>query len=149
MEKTCQICGHKGELTWRDNQYYCSCCGSIVEVTQQEPQSAPVIQSRQTLGVQVVCPICKNDQNNYLQDGQFYCSMCGSAFNAQQSNVNPSVPNTDYYVPRSTMSNARREALEKEKNDRLIWGIVWVFLFWPIAVYHFYKLYKVTQELKG
>ena len=37
--------------------------------------------------------------------------------------------------------------LEKQKNNKLIWGIVWLFLFWPVSIYHFCKMYQISQEI--
>ncbi len=142
MNKICKVCGHAGENVWRDGKYYCASCGSEIDVTQTE--NATSNQNGTAVGIQAVCPICKNANNNYLQDGQCHCSMCGSTFNMQQSSMNV---NPMGYSSNNPMIAARKAELEKQKNNRMVWGIVFVFLFWPVAIYHFYKLYQITQEI--
>ena len=71
-------------------------------------------------------------------------SVGGSEFTPQMQATAPmaSNANNDHF-------NIKRKAdLEKEKSKRGMWGIVFLFLFWPVSVYHFYKWYQADQELK-
>ncbi len=145
MNKICKICGYAGENTWRDGKYYCASCGSEIDVTQTENAQSSNGQATNTSGnavpIQVVCPICKNDKNNYLQNSQCHCSLCGSTFS----------PNQSYGMGGAafgaSVASARKAELEQKKSKRLKWGIVFLFLCWPVAIYHFYKLYEITQEI--
>ena len=43
---------------------------------------------------------------------------------------------------------ARRIELESKRNGKMIWGIVCLFLFWPLSIYFFYQMSQITKELK-
>ena len=43
MIKKCNICGHTGELTWRDGKYYCAMCGTEIAETDPVVQPQPVM----------------------------------------------------------------------------------------------------------
>lgn len=144
MNKICKVCGHNGENVWRDGKYYCALCGSEIDVTQRDSNTngAPSTE----VAINVVCPICKNASNNTLRDGKCRCALCGTSFNVNQQ----------AYDPQSNMSALnvgciaeRRADLEKQKNNKMLWGIVWLFIFWPVSVYHFYKMYQISKEISS
>lgn len=137
MNKICKVCGHNGKNVWRENKYYCASCGSEIDVTQPDPPQNDVI-------INIACPVCKNASNNTIKNGKCHCSLCGTEFNPQTV-VQPTYNSNTQNVP--AYNNARRQQLEKEKNKRLVWGCVFLFLFWPVSVYHFYKMYQVSQEI--
>ena len=143
MNKTCKICGHTGENVWRENKYYCASCGNEIDVTQSEPQRNEVI-------INIACPICKNAKNNTIREGKCHCSLCGTEFDPQTVaqpayNTYNTYNTTPQYAP--AYNDARRHMLEEEKSKRLLWGCVFLVLFWPVSIYHFYKLYQASQEL--
>ncbi len=156
MNKKCNVCGFAGENVWRDGKYFCASCGSEIDVTQPGgyPETQPPVNpnpAANRMPVSAVCPICKNSNNNYMQNGQCHCAMCGTTFAYQQYNSTPNPTynsyNGGYNGGYNPYNSERRASLEKQKNNRLVWGIIWFFLFWPVSIYHFYKLYKITQEL--
>ncbi len=142
MNKICKVCGHAGENTWRDGKYYCASCGSEIDITQAE--SATSSQSINSVPIQAICPICKNANNNYFQNGQCHCSMCGSSFSMQQPHTH--INNMGYNTNHAAIE-AKKAALEKQKNSKLIWGIIWLLIFWPVSIYYFYKMYQISQEI--
>ncbi len=142
MNKTCKMCGHNGEVMWRDGKYYCRYCGSEIDVTQQDSNTNCSFSATSTINA--VCPICKNANNNTFENGKYRCALCGTSFNVSQQEYNSrSNINTqnDYYI------STKRAELEKEKNNKLLWGIVFIFLFWPISIYHFYKMHQISTEI--
>lgn len=142
MNKICKICGHNGENAWRDGKYYCASCGCEVDVTQYD--SNIKIESSAEAVINAVCPICKNAKNNTLKNGKCHCVLCGTSFDINQQVYNPhsniTAQNTNYV-------EARRVELKKKMNNKLLWGIVWLFIFWPVSIYHFYKMYQIWQEI--
>ncbi len=94
--------------------------------------------------INVTCPICKNTVNNTLVNGKCRCGRCGSNFDFNQpvyiSNPDTGSKHTDY-------TSKKRANLEKEKNNKLVLGIVFLFVFWPVAIYFFYKTYQISQEI--
>ena len=163
MNKTCKLCGYSGENMWRDNKYYCRSCGAEIDVTQPdpagpssiEPTDVPMSDSASGVIANVTCPICKNESNNTVQNGMARCSLCGTTFDpkAPPRQTDPSFQNAyqnaSYNNPYSPagLKLSRRQQLEKEKNNRIIWGCLFLCLFWPVGIYHFYKYYTVSQEL--
>lgn len=141
MNKICKVCGHNGENVWRDGKYYCASCGSELDVTQQDSNTNEGRSSE--VMINAVCPICKNANNNTLKNGRCHCALCGTSFDINQQAFTP--PNAT--VPNNNDIAARRAELEKQKNSKLIWGIVWIFLCWPVSIYFFYKMYQISQEI--
>ena len=139
MNKKCTICGYSGENVWRDGKYYCATCGSEIDVTQKDNNANTA--SSEGMTVNAECPICKNDKNNILQDGKCRCSLCGTSFDYHQTVQSNCEPTNTFFT------DARRAELEKQKNNKLIWGIVWLILCWPVSIYFFYKMYQLSQEI--
>ena len=140
MNKICKICGYNSENVWRDGKYYCASCGNEVDVTQADSNNYNISSSSSVeVAINVTCPICKNANNNTLRNGKCHCALCGSAFDITQQ-VNIAEPNADNIA-------GRREELEKQRNRKLIWGIVWLILFWPVSIYHFCKMYQISKEI--
>lgn len=140
MKKICPICGHDGEAVLRAGRYYCEICSTEIAVSQQGGSSNN--NSSISVCVEAVCPVCTNDENNILKDGKCICSLCGTI-----------IPSRNEYQPEFAMSSnfgysAQREELEKKKKKRLIWGIVWLVICWPVAIYHFYKMNQISEEIK-
>lgn len=137
MVKTCSVCNHTGELTWRDGKYYCAMCGSEVAET------APQVKDQQNLAAtDVTCPICKNKDNNLFDGSKYRCALCGTSFDRP----------SQAYTPASftnTGNTQRVQELTQKKDKYLILGIVFLFLFWPVGAYFFYKFYKTGNELKA
>lgn len=142
MNKICKVCGHNGENVWKDGKYFCASCGSEVDVTQQDSNTNGG--SSTEVVINAVCPICKNANNNTLRDGKCHCALCGTSFDFNQQSYNTqsniNAQNANYIA-------ARRAELEKQKNNKMVWGIVWLFFFWPVSIYHFYKMYQISQEI--
>ena len=150
MNKICTVCGHAGENVWRDGKYYCASCGAEIDVTQPDP--TPVT-------VNVPCPVCQNASGNTAENGRCRCALCGTTFIPQinegrnsgytNNNTGYSGYNNGGYNSNKGYSRdyGRKAELEKEKSKRLMWGVIFLFLFWPVAVYHFYKLYEISNEL--
>lgn len=137
MVKTCSVCNHTGELTWRDGKYYCAMCGSEVSET------APTVQPQQNLTVSdVTCPICKNKDNNIFDGKKYRCALCGTSFDRPREEYTP----TSFTYTGNTQ---RVQELKKQRDKNLILGLVFVFLFWPVSIYFFYKFYKIGNELKA
>lgn len=153
MMNRCKICGAGGDPVWRDGRSYCASCGSMME-TAPMPVN-PVVQTvqpviTQSAAVRAVCPICKNADNNGLRNGRYVCALCATEFDFQQPQYQQvSVQQSPYQDLTRLHNTARREELEKQRNRKVIWGIVWIFLFWPIALYQFYRAYQISQELSN
>lgn len=150
MVKICSICGHKGELTWRDGKYYCPMCGSEVAETQPVAQNQPAI-SQQVANVE--CPICKNAANNTYQGGKYHCAMCGTWFELRQPIYQPQ-QNTysnysSHYNGSSYLHTQRYNELKKEKSKNFGLGVLFIFLFWPVSIYFFYQYHKVKKEMQA
>ena len=43
--------------------------------------------------------------------------------------------------------HSRKADLEKKKNKNLVWGIVFLFIFWPVSIYFFCKYSEANKEL--
>ncbi len=143
MNKICQICGHNGENVWRDGKYYCAACGSEIDVTKQDANTNSTFSAETKINA--VCPICKNANNNTLRNGNGHCALCGSTFSLNQQ---PESYGPDISMVGDSYKYAKISELEDQKSKKLFWGIVWLFLFWPVAVYQFYKVYEISQEIK-
>ena len=147
MNKICPICGHSGEVTWRDGKYYCAMCGHEIDETTPNVPDAPQVPMG-AIAVDVTCPICKNSNGNTMQGGKCVCSLCGTTFDMPRiSSSEPEQHNS--YNSGYSYSQSRLKELESDKNKKTIWGIVCVFLFWPASIYFFYKAYKIGQEIKS
>lgn len=44
--------------------------------------------------------------------------------------------------------SAKKEELQKKKNSKILWGIVWLILFWPVGVYFLYKAHQISKEIE-
>ena len=149
MVKTCGICGHVGELAWRDGKYYCAMCGSEVVETQ------PVAQAQSVNNAYVSnaeCPICKNSTNNTFQGGKYHCAMCGTWFELRQPAYEHQNNSYSSYSNNNGASSylrmQRYNELKKEKGKNFWLGVLFVFLFWPVSIYFFYKYNKVKKEMQ-
>ena len=139
MTKTCNVCHHTGELTWRDGKYYCAMCGSEVAETE------PVAQTQRASTVNnATCPICKNRENNLFDGYKYRCGLCGTPFDLHQ----------EFHVPTHNAPNSNRfnreqyaAELKKKKNKNIGLGILFVMFFWPVSIYFFYKAYQTNKEL--
>lgn len=163
MNFECKICGECGAPPiWRDGKYYCPACGSEIDEKSQnhspthQTQTSEKIQNATTkqqmdlegkgIPITIRCPICRNT-NNILINNVCKCSLCGKTFTPDQA-YGDNINSTYNPSPVGNMSNtSRRAELEKEKSNRLIWGIVFIFLFWPVAIYHFHKYSVADKEL--
>lgn len=146
----CNICGAAGDPVWREGRSYCASCGSVMETAPMyaEPvmPTQPVI--AQSTAVRPVCPICKNADNNGMRNGRYVCALCATEFDFRQPQYQQTYVQPSAYQDLTQLhSSARRGELEKKRNRKVVWGIVWIFLFWPIAVYQFYRAYQISQEL--
>lgn len=139
MIKTCNICHHTGELTWRDGKYYCAMCGSEIAETE------PTVQTQRSSTVNnATCPICKNRENNLFDGNKYRCSLCGTPFDMHQEFRVPT-----HSAPSSSFNRDQYAAeLKKKKNRNMGLGVLFVILFWPVSIYFFYKAYEANKELK-
>ncbi len=147
MNKICNKCGYNGENMWRDGKYYCAACGSEVDVTQQDSNTNRG--SSTEIPINAVCPICKNANNNTLKNGKCYCSLCGTPFDFNQPRYN-TMFDEDNIINNYKAERYKAERiaeLEKQKNNKMLWGILFVFVFWPVAIYFFHKMNKISQEI--
>ena len=142
MNKKCEICGNVADPVLKNGEFCCSYCGNEVDVTRQDNHTDR--EACTEVVINVVCPICKNANNNTLRNGKCRCVLCGTLFDFNQQTSNPQ---TNITVSNGNYIAARRAELEKQKNNKLIWGIVWLFLFWPVSIYHFCKMYQISQEI--
>ena len=39
------------------------------------------------------------------------------------------------------------EELKKKRTTNIIWGILFIFLFWPVSIYFFWKVHKINKEI--
>lgn len=167
MKMKCITCGYEGEPTWRDQKYYCPFCNMEIPESQLTVEKEPDKTYTEKVSAPIVkatCPICRNSDGNTLEDGECKCSLCGTVFDIEAAGADPGYssasgsfqstagdsPEARYFKQATAMSGSssnRRNALEEEKGKRLLWGCIFLVVFWPIAIYHFYKLYQITKEL--
>ena len=143
MVKTCPICGHTAELTWRNNEYHCAACDSVV--SEQAPQATSYAEPQAgTVVNNVTCPICKNRDNNRFIGAKYRCSLCGTTFEKEEYQET-------YYQPYSGgYARAQQiEELTKEKKRNTTIGIILLFVFWPVGVYFLYKAHQNEKEIKS
>lgn len=146
MIKKCNICGHVGELTWRDGKYYCTMCCS--EVAEDEPQYTAPAQTS-VPAYNVVCPICKNDQNNMPSGSQYRCALCGTIFDAGQEYeyIQPATNAASYGNTGYNNKAQLLQELHKQKDKKTLYGIICLFLFWPASIYFFYKANQINKQI--
>ena len=147
MIKKCRICSHTGELTWRDGKYYCAMCGTEIAETEPVVQPQAPVQQPRTSVVTVnnaICPICKNQSENLFDGNKYRCSLCGTTFEKEPEYQAPQYNNNSY----NYQNSYRVQELKKEKDKYLGLGILFLFLFWPVGAYFFYKMYQTNNELK-
>ncbi|MBE6632267.1 MAG: hypothetical protein E7623_06150 [Ruminococcaceae bacterium] len=162
MSKECKICGYSGPTVMRNGKCCCGACGTEVPV---EPQvnfnssfsssntfsgggfssGAPQTPQANDVPINATCPICKNSNGNTLKDGKAHCSLCGSSFDFAQPVFDP----MGSYSSSPNFNAKKIEELEREKSNKITWGIIFIILFWPIGVYNFYKAYKISQEIEN
>jgi len=148
MIKKCEICSHVGELTWRNGKYYCAMCGSEVAETDPVVTPQPQVQARPSMvAANVMCPICKNKENNQFDGIKYHCALCRTSFDLQQA---AQLQQYDQYgsASNSYAQSEKQKELKKERDNKVVLGIVFVFLFWPVSIYFFYKAYQLNNELK-
>ena len=151
MIKKCKICGHEGELTWRNGKYYCAMCSSEVAetdpVVQPQVQAQPPVQAQPTMtAANVICPICKNKENNLFDGSRYHCSLCRTTFDLQQATQAQQYG--QYNGAPNYLHAQKIEELKKQKKNNIVTGIVFVFLFWPASIYFFYKAYQANKQLQ-
>ena len=144
MVKKCHICSHVGELTWRNGKYYCAMCGSEISETQPQYQGQ---QQTNTVVSNAVCPICKNKDNNVFDGTKYRCALCGTSFDLHQESWQPQY-SAPYQTGYNTNNTYIQELIQKRNRYRTL-GVVFIFLFWPAAVYFFYKMAQINGELKA
>lgn len=157
MIKRCRVCNHTGELTWRDGKYHCAMCDSVISETEPEvavPHTTPAGAAPHTAPRQAsvvnnaTCPICKNTANNLFDGFKYRCSLCGTSFDVpvSQSTYESS------YTPSNTNSfihEQKVKELQQQREKNLIIAIVLLVLFWPAAIYFFYKFYQLGKEISA
>lgn len=144
MKKVCTICGHNGELVWRDGKYYCASCGCEIEVTQQDVNTNAA--SADVVYVKAACPICKNAVNNTASGGKCHCSLCGSSFVVSGQSADDDYDDTEDSFE-SSQREARKIKLKQERDSKIVWAVVWLVLFWPVSIYYFWKIFQLSQEI--
>ena len=149
MIKKCNICGHTGELTWRDGKYYCAMCGSEIAETDPVVHTQPVTPVQHTtVATNVTCPICKNKENNWFDGSHYHCALCGTSFDLQQATqVQQFQQYQQYNAAPNYLHTQRVKELKTQKDRNTTLGIVFIILFWPAAIYFFYKAHKANKEL--
>ena len=155
MIKRCPACGHTGELTWRDGKYRCAMCDG--EISETEPQ---VQAQRSTTVSNATCPICRNKENNLFDGSKYRCALCGTPFDLQPevqeptfhqfAGVNiPFAQQPRQYAGTKPVATPYIKELQKTKKKNMTWGIVCIFLFWPVSIYFFYQYYKTNKMLNA
>lgn len=137
MIQRCQFCNHTGEPIRREGRWYCAMCGGEIYPSQGQKQNTGIVSG-------AVCPICKNRQENYYDGSKYHCALCEMSFDLDQQ---PWLPKRETYYG-SRMANPRIEQLKKDKNRYRNLGILFIFLFWPVSIYFFYKFIQTSNELK-
>jgi hypothetical protein len=150
MIKTCGVCGHTAEPTWRDGTYYCAACGAVIDMTTPSPVQPPVQPPMAASAPQQViastCPICRNGIGNTLVNGRCRCAMCGTMFDYAA----PVYQQPGYQQPMGGYAYQQRRAeLEQQRKRHIGWGIFWIIFFWPVAIYQFYKVWQVSEEIRN
>ncbi|MBQ2893417.1 MAG: hypothetical protein IJE24_04710 [Oscillospiraceae bacterium] len=144
MVKKCNICGHLGELTWRNGKYYCAMCGSEIAETDPVVHVQPAVQTpRSAVATNVTCPICRNKENNWFDGIHYHCALCGTSFDLQQA------AQTQQFQQYNAAPAYTVQELRNQKDRNTTWGIVFIFLFWPASIYFFYKAHKANKQLKA
>ncbi|MBE6976882.1 MAG: hypothetical protein E7439_06820 [Ruminococcaceae bacterium] len=137
MIQRCQFCNHIGEPIRRQGRWYCAMCGGEICPSQSQGQNTGTVSG-------AVCPICKNRQENYYDGAKYHCALCEMSFDLNQQPWSP-----QYRPNYGTVGvNPYIETLKKDKNRYRNLGILFVFLFWPVSVYFFYKFIQTSNELK-
>ena len=144
MVKTCNVCHHVGEPTWRDGAYYCAICGAPIDMSTPSPVQ-PVVTDAAPTVIAATCPICRNAAGNTLVNGRCRCALCGTMFDYQA----PVYQQPGYQQPMGGYAYQQRRAeLEQQRKRHVGWGIFWIVFFWPVAIYQFYKMWQVSDELR-
>lgn len=164
MSAECKICGYSGPTVMRNGRCCCGACGTEVPSQPQVNTNSSFSSSNsfssgssfssgattpppknESVSMNIPCPVCKNAAGNTFSNGKVHCSLCGNHFDIPKQAVFD--PSASYTTPSN--SNAKRIAeLEEEKESKTTWGIIFLFLFWPIGIYNLYKASKISQEIK-
>lgn len=87
-------------------------------------------------------------------DAARFCRECGTPLkntstteNSAEGTSFATYPQSNISVPNANYKASRRKELEKQKTNKMIWGIVWLFPFFPVSVYYFHKMYQISQEI--
>lgn len=139
MKIKCKTCGFEGEALNREGKCYCSACGSEIEGV-AAPATVVVEGTSavtETLTDKETCPICKNTQKNILKGNKCVCALCGTEFT-------PAPKSTGSTAVTAAQSKASSvDEAKKAKDQMLLLGVVFLFLFWPVSLYFFYKWYNM------
>ncbi len=96
------------------------------------------------------CPICGSTEKKTHLNGKYYCPACGCEIDAEFAQQMAS--SDAHRIGKVTMTgeeyNRKYEALLKEKSNKLMLGVLFVFFFWPVCFYFFYKSNQAKKELK-
>ena len=154
MKKKCSVCGAVEENVWQDGHYYCAFCGNEIDVTQYDEN---IIENTQTNTneitrlqntVDAVCPLCKNNKEIFLKNGKCCCPICGTEFDLRATKHEEVIKTNVSAEPESAEKAAKRAALEKEKEQKMIMGIIGTLIFLPVGLYYFYQMYQVIKEIE-
>lgn len=57
---------------------------------------------------------------------------------------------SDYTPAKQYVSkpSGTKEELQKQKDKKVLWGIIFLILFWPVGVYNLYKAYQISKEIE-
>lgn len=137
MIKTCPSCGYSGELTWRDGKYHCAMCDA--EVSESQPE---VVVREETVVQHATCPICRNRTDNLFNGVKYRCALCGTAFDLYQETWKPT---SHEYTNQGNTSYSWAEEAKKQRKRHIILGVIFLFVFWPVSIYFFYKAHQDTK----
>ena len=77
-----------------------------------------------------------------------YCPYCGSANLSPQTNISKTTPSSNSTQQGMVVDPKRIEVLEEKIQNYMIYGIISIFVFWPLAIYFFIVRSNDEQELK-
>lgn len=142
MDEQCKIYGCNGENVCREERYYCATCESEIDVVQKDNMTN--IDASAEITADTVCPLCNKIMlNNAFQNGKYHCSLCGTEFDFDQNIIQPNsaLSKADHAV-------TRLAELEKQRNNKMVWGFVWLVLCWPVSIYFFTKHIRFRKKFQ-